>query len=218
MLSLTSTPLDKIKYKGKIYRINLAFDRVLKFSYAQDDKELNSEDVIDIGIKLFFGNQKLPRDEEFYTAAFQAINKEITERPYGNWVDPDDVGYTPQDSKPLLDYRRDAEAIYSSFMQQYHIDLIKEQGKMHWCIFKALFDGLDERTYIQKIIAIRDKEVDPKDSAEIQNDLINKKHYFAISNPFSEKEKAKVFNSNALSSFFGIPQLKKAKEGGNSKG
>ena len=50
------------------------------------------------------------------------------------------------DEKPLYSLKYDSEFIFSSFMQAYNIDLIEEQGKLHWQKFNALLSGLPDGT------------------------------------------------------------------------
>ena len=52
----------------------------------------------------------------------------------------------------LLDYELDSDLIYSAFMQQYRIDLMR--SNMHWYKFQALLRGLQD-TKLNEIIGIR---------------------------------------------------------------
>lgn len=100
----------------------------------------------------------------------------------------------------IYSYEQDADAIYSSFMMQYHIDLLKERGKMHWCVFRALFDGLSEDTPIQRIIELRQKNLtDVPD--EQRGKVMQLQQYYALKlkKPKTEED---VFNNSSLSSAF----------------
>src|SRR5699024_9297899 len=59
------------------------------------------------------------------------------------------------DNKRVYSIKQDAKYIYSSFMQDYGIDLFEEQGKLHWFKFLALLEGLSEDTKFRKVIEIR---------------------------------------------------------------
>lgn len=195
MLSLTDTPLSAIKFDGETYQINLAFDNVIKYLELVEDDSENKELE---ALKLFFGNQEIPLDPDFIESSFKLINEAITKSAYqGNSSKDWSMNIAPQH---IYSYEQDADAIYSSFMMQYHIDLLKERGKMHWCVFRALFDGLGEDTPIQRIIELRQKNlIDVPD--EQRGKVMQLQQYYALKlkKPKTEED---VFNSSSLSSAF----------------
>lgn len=195
MLSLTDTPLSAIKFDGETYQINLAFDNVIKYLELVEDDSENKELE---ALKLFFGNQEIPLDPDFIESSFKLINETITKSAYqGNSSKDWSMNIAPQH---IYSYEQDADAIYSSFMMQYHIDLLKERGKMHWCVFRALFDGLNEDTPIQRIIELRQKNLtDVPD--EQRGKVMQLQQYYALKlkKPKTEED---VFNSSSLSSAF----------------
>lgn len=195
MLSLTDTPLSAIKFDGETYQINLAFDNVIKYLELVEDDRKNKELE---ALKLFFGDQEIPLDPDFIESSFKLINETITKSAYqGNSSKDWSMNIAPQH---IYSYEQDADAIYSSFMMQYHIDLLKERGKMHWCVFRALFDGLGEDTPIQRIIELRQKNLaDVPD--EQRGKVMQLQQYYALKlkKPTTEED---VFNSSSLSSAF----------------
>ena len=195
MLSLTDTPLSAIKFDGEAYQINLAFDNVIKYlELVEDDSESKELEAL----KLFFGDQEIPLDPDFIESSFKLINETITKSAYqGNPSKDWSMNIAPQH---IYSYEQDADAIYSSFMMQYHIDLLKERGKMHWCVFRALFDGPSEDTPIQRIIELRQKNLtDVPD--EQRGKVMQLQQYYALKlkKPKTEED---VFNSSSLSSAF----------------
>lgn len=195
MLSLTDTPLSAIKFDGETYQINLAFDNVIKYLELVEDDSENKELK---ALKLFFGDQEIPLDPDFIESSFKLINETITKSAYqGNSSKDWSMNIAPQH---IYSYEQDADAIYSSFMMQYHIDLLKERGKMHWCVFRALFDGLGEDTPIQRIIELRQKNLaDVPD--EQRGRFLQLQQYYSLKlkKPKTEED---VFNSSSLSSAF----------------
>ena len=195
MLSLTDTPLSAIKFDDRIYQINLAFDNVIKYLELVEDDSENKELE---ALKLFFGDQEIPLDPDFIESSFKLINETITKSAYqGNSSKDWSMDIAPQH---IYSYEQDADAIYSSFMMQYHIDLLKERGKMHWCVFRALFDGLSEDTPIQRIIELRQKNLtDVPD--EQRGKVMQLQQYYALKlkKPKTEED---VFNNSSLSSAF----------------
>lgn len=194
MLSLTDTPLSAIKFDSRIYHVNLAFDTVIKYLELAESDEPNQEEK---AIRLFFGDQELPLDPDFFESSFKLINETITKAPYqSNSSMNFGMQVAPQQ---LYSYRQDADAIYASFLMQYHIDLLKERGKMHWCVFRALFDGLNEDTPIQRIIDLRQKNLtDVPD--EQRGKVMQLQQYYALK--LKKPKTEDVFNSSSLSSAF----------------
>lgn len=195
MLSLTDTPLSAINFDGETYQINLAFDNVIKYLELVEDDSENKELK---ALKLFFGDQEIPLDPDFIESSFKLINETITKSAYqGNSSKDWSMNIAPQH---IYSYEQDADAIYSSFMMQYHIDLLKERGKMHWCVFRALFDGLGEDTPIQRIIELRQKNLaDVPDEQRGRVMQLQQYYSLKLKKPKTEED---VFNSSSLSSAF----------------
>ncbi|MCZ3944423.1 Gp15 family bacteriophage protein [Lactobacillus gasseri] len=195
MLSLTDTPLSAIKFDGETYQINLAFDNVIKYLELVEDDSENKELE---ALKLFFGDQEIPLDPDFIESSFKLINETITKSAYQGDSSKDwSMNIAPQH---IYSYEQDADAIYSSFMMQYHIDLLKERGKMHWCVFRALFDGLSEDTPIQRIIELRQKNLtDVPDEQRGKVMQLQQYYVLKLKKPKTEED---VFNNSSLSSAF----------------
>lgn len=205
MLSLTDMPLSAIKFDGEKYQINLAFDNVIKYLELVEDDSENKELE---ALKLFFGDQEIPLDPDFIESSFKLINETITKSAYqGSFSKDWSMNIAPQH---IYSYEQDADAIYSSFMMQYHIDLLKERGKMHWCVFRALFDGLSEDTPIKRIIELRQKNLTDV-SDEQRGKVMQLQQYYAL-NLKKPKTEEDVFNSSSLSSAF-ASLINAAKEG-----
>lgn len=212
MLSLTRSPTTQLEWKGKKYEVNLAFDHVLLFLEMQEDPDLSDLGKFQQTFKLFFGKQKLPNDPDFFEKAMEVLSKEITDSPYGTTVKNDDGGV---ETTKQFDYKRDAGAIYASFFDQYGIDLNKERGKMHWSIFKALFDGLGPKTYFQRILSIRQEDASKIKDPTAKNELVQAQNYYAVDGAKTEEQlEQESLNSDSLSRLFDS-LLERAKKGGN---
>ena len=212
MLSLTRSPTTQLEWKGKKYEVNLAFDHVLLFLEMQEDPDLSDLGKFQQTFKLFFGKQKLPNDPDFSEKAMEVLSKEITDSPYGTTVKNDDGGV---ETTKQFDYKRDAGAIYASFFDQYGIDLNKERGKMHWSIFKALFDGLGPKTYFQRILSIRQEDASKIKDPTAKNELVQAQNYYAVDGAKTEEQlEQESLNSDSLSRLFDS-LLEQAKKGGN---
>ncbi|MCR1891338.1 bacteriophage Gp15 family protein [Ligilactobacillus murinus] len=201
MLSLTQDPLNEVIFNGKSYHLDLAFDTVLQYLQLSSDDDLSKEEKAEYAITLFLDEQDLPNDPEFYELIFKAVNEEITADPYGNNMpNSNPFGLAPI---KYFDYVQDAEAIFASFMREYQINLLKQRGKMHWREFKALFDGLSENSYIQRIINIRQRDLSEIEDSKLQQQVSELKGYYALNGSDDKPDKQEhVAQTSALSAMF----------------
>ena len=190
MLSLTEPLKSSYTYQGKEYQIDLSFDNVIRmYNLLEDDTFQDAEKIV-IAFEMFFCFK--PKDAEFAMKAIDEITSYISKSAYGNDPVESDVVSSEVNTQKLFSYTQDAGAIYASFKQQYNIDLIAEQGKMHWDVFKALFDGLDENTYFRKILDIRRKDVSDLQGKELTSAIEAQNYYELDENKTVEAQEAKV--------------------------
>lgn len=94
--------------------------------------------------------------------------------------------YFPEKKKTeksrAFDFIQDSEYIYAAFWQAYKIDLIEEQGRLHWWKFSALLNGLPSGTKFSDIIQIRLREVPKptKHNSKERAELLRLKSEFAL--------------------------------------
>lgn len=179
MFDLTRKPETTVIISGNEYQIDLSFDTVIRFYELIDDKNLESIEKIILGFKLFYIDSK-KEDAFTFEEMQQAINDivdYIQSNPYGSVeIEGESTG---QASNMDYSYFQDAGAIYSSFMADYKIDLLNEQGSMHYLTFKALMSGLSEDTQFQRILAIRSRSIAGLEGEELNN-LLELKNYYAL--------------------------------------
>ena len=190
MLSLTEPLKSSYTYQGKEYQIDLSFDNVIRMYNLLEDDTFQDAEKIEIAFEMFFGFE--PKNAEFAMKAIDEITSYISKSAYGNDPVESDVVSSEVNTQKLFSYTQDAGAIYASFKQQYNIDLIAEQGKMHWDVFKALFDGLDENTYFRKILDIRRKDVSDLQGKELTSAIEAQNYYELDENKTVEAQEAKV--------------------------
>ncbi|HFI2472225.1 TPA: Gp15 family bacteriophage protein [Streptococcus suis] len=167
MFDISKKMDDKLVLNDKEYQLLLSFDRVLwvfdmwnkeyiplelkpKLALAKltDDvsfKDMDAEEALNIYVEVFEKHIQVTRaiDEvERYDIEGNVMPKKPKEEP-------------DSDDKPLFNIKYDGEYIFSSFMQAYHIDLIEEQGKLHWQKFNALLSGLPDGTKFVEVMKIR---------------------------------------------------------------
>lgn len=187
MLRLTDDLRRGFKIRGTIYKIDLAYDNVLRFYELLDDDHFSAIEKAQTAFEMFFGFAPDPDDDEYVAGAFEGIAKYLSEDPYEDTsagaTDLAGNDFTPT---KFYSFEQDAGAIYASFMEQYGINLIHEQGKLQWDELKALFAGLGPKTYFQRIVAIR--QADPNDyEGKEQVELLEAQNRYALADNHSEE-------------------------------
>ena len=140
---------DKIEVGGRVYPLTLYFDRVLRFYDLLESEDYSPEEKTQAGFSWLVVCAKSP------PAAVQA---EVLNRIISDIVAPKSRTSGKKQQR-AVDFSFDAAEIYASFRQDYGIDLIQQQWKMHWCAFIALFNGLSDDTPIKRIMRIRTEEI-----------------------------------------------------------
>jgi len=164
-------------YRGKRFRIDDSYSTVLCLYRAYEEETLTDMEKIEIAASLLIKNHRLyvyAMPDAWKAELVELILKEYVELP----KKPPVRVHTGQS----LDFWKDKEYILSSFQKDYGIDLIKQQGKMPWKEFIALFQGLSEDTKIREVMRIRTMEI-PKynghNGKEIQ-DITELKSYYML--------------------------------------
>ncbi len=133
---------DKITVCGEDFPIRTDFRVWVRF--GQITEQSRSVKDFTVALPLVFVNKTLP-------ASFDATLSELF-RFYA-------CGQTERrtksggSTKKVVSFTHDSALIYCAFMAQYHIDLMNEN--LHWWLFRALFDGLEEKNKICEIMSYR---------------------------------------------------------------
>lgn len=167
MFDISKKMDDKLILNDKEHQLLLSFDRVLWVF------DMWAKEYIPLELKPKLALAKLTDDESFkdmdaiealevYADIFEKhiqITRAIDEVDRydidGNIMPEKPKDTTNGDDKPLYSIKYDSEYIFSSFMQAYNIDLIEEQGKLHWQKFNALLTGLPDGTKLVEVMKIR---------------------------------------------------------------
>ena len=149
---LTDYQIPYVEYKGRSYKINVAYDSILNIQRMyKEEQELDGAEKLDIAVGILIDSGKPER----LTYAEKCELLELIYREHVNVKERPKVGK----QKKVLDFEEDGEYIYASFMQDYGIDLIEQQGKLAWKKFIALFQGLSEKTKIKEVMKIRGMDI-----------------------------------------------------------
>lgn len=153
-----------VTYRGRIYQTRPAFNVVLAVqrlyraeSLTDDEKCLLALRNLTTLSRFTLASRSLPwcygLMDEIYRSQIS-----LPERSTGT------------KRERVLDFELDGEYIYASFLQDYGMDLIREQGRLHWKKFIWLFQGLSEGTKIKEVMRIRGME-EPKPNKYNQKEI-----------------------------------------------
>ena len=168
------------KYNEEEIEIDLSFDNILDIFDVLKMVELSEYHRAELCLTLLFGEDVIEDVDiidvwnEVYELYLDSTQEELVKY---------DLAGNPMPTKkvePLIDIDQDAEYLYSSFIQAYGINLIKEQGRLHWFEFKALLNGLPENTIIKQIIHIRSYEPGEHDSAEYKKQMQDLQDFYRL--------------------------------------
>lgn len=138
--------------KGKIL-VNPAFDIVLEIQKLYREEELTDFEKMDQALAMLVVN-------DWNLKLFSvAEKKELLDEIIRRHIQTKKRHQPNQNKMTVLDFEEDGDYIYASFMQDYQIDLIEEQGKLPWKKFMYLFNGLSDQTKIKQVMRIRSMDI-----------------------------------------------------------
>ncbi|MGI8349609.1 Gp15 family bacteriophage protein [Niallia circulans] len=190
MFSLARKLQNSIDYNGVTYKLNLAFDNVLLVFDVLKDENIDDLFKVDVVMDLLLTQPHELEDEqmvELYTLIMETVilqgkKQEVKRDLAGNVIDED------EDDKKLYSLEEDAQYIYASFLYDYQIDLIDQQGKMHWFKFNALLASLSDDTMFKRVIDIRQRKPNKHMTAEEKSNLMQLKKLYALKKSQEEIE------------------------------
>lgn len=94
--------------------------------------------------------------------------------------------------KQIYSYEFDDDYIFSSFMQQYKIDL-QDIKYLHWWKFKAMFDGLNENTKMAEIMGYRAMDISKIKDKEEKKRYKNLQEIYALPDMRTAEQKEADF-------------------------
>ena len=199
MLDLSQKLEDVLTIGGREWPLHLSFDNVLRLFEMWNDREIADEVKPYLALKMLLikadeaeVNEFLKRLDiesaiELYLAIF---NEHISPSTQEDTVEYDLAGNPMRKPKMqkgeheakerTFSLKYDADYIYSSFLQAYKIDLIEEQGKLHWQKFKALLNGLPDNTKFIEVIKIRTWKEQKGDSQKYKEQMKRLKKEYAL--------------------------------------
>lgn len=190
MFSLARKLQNSIDYNGVTYKLNLAFDNVLLVFDVLKDENIDDLFKVDVVMDLLLTQPHELEDEqmvELYTLIMETVilqgkKEEVKRDLAGNVIEED------EDDKKLYSLEEDAQYIYASFLYDYQIDLIDQQGKMHWFKFNALLASLSDDTMFKRVIDIRQRKPNKHMSGEEKSNLMKLQQLYALKKSQEEIE------------------------------
>lgn len=183
MFSIAYPLPEKVSINGQKYELNMAFDNILRLIEMLSDQELNDREQVETGVYMLVGEVDcdIKEKSDILQSLFKTlINSEASESREldiaGNPMPVENEGKPP--SYSLIE---DAEHIFASFYQVYRLDLIEQQGLLHWDKFKALLGGLPDDCIFKQIIDIRTQKLPTgKGTGEQREQLKKLKKQYAL--------------------------------------
>lgn len=165
---------DKFVVNGVTYTANASFDNILRLLEMFKEETISNNKKVSLGIKILFGKDtdltKLTVKEQIEllnSASERYIEQE------SKFVERDILGnpMPVQQKAQLYSLEKDAEYIFSSFLQAYKLNLFEQHGKLHWYEFQALLGGLPDDTKFRQVLDIRQWEPTKGTSAETREKM-----------------------------------------------
>lgn len=140
-MRLTDRFPTAVKVDGEVYEINTDFRVGLKIVQAFEDPKLTNFEKQAVMCGLLFKN--VPSN---YAGAANAAKK---------FLDCGEEAEAPSGPR-VYSFTKDAQYIYSAFLQTYGIDL--QTAEMHWWKFCYMFGDLAEDTTFAQMRSLRDRK------------------------------------------------------------
>lgn len=143
-MSLTDQFPHAVEINGAVCEVNTDYRTGLKIMQAWEDRRLLNFEKQALTVGLLFKN---PPDD--LPEAMRMASKFLD---CGRVYTSDDM-----DGGRVYSFTRDAEAIYSAFLQTYGVDLKDPSTSMHWWKFVAMFNDLSDDTLFERMVSMRSR-------------------------------------------------------------
>ena len=170
------------------FKIRTDFRESIKFELLMQNNKINEENKIIYALNLYYYDTSKIKDIK------QAINDILWFYRCGKEIKKEENNETRK-AKQIYSYEFDDEYIYSSFLEYYGIDL-NSIKYLHWWKFKALFNGLGEKTKIVEVMSYRNMNVERIKDKEMKKHYIKMQQIYALPDMRSEEEKEADFAEN----------------------
>lgn len=184
MLQLAYPLDDTVQINGTTYDIDLSFDNVLRLYDLLNDGDIPDIKKSETGLIMLIGDDLgdcEPQEKvDIFVELFEnTVGREAKDNQ------PVDLDGNPmpsnEENEKVYSLKEDAAYIYASFMSDYGIDLIDQQGKLHWLKFRALLQGLTDGSKFLRVVEIRTMELPTGKGSGKQREQVKKlKNQYAL--------------------------------------
>lgn len=185
-MKLTDSFDDAIYFNGREIKVRVFFDVVLRAIDLVNDEIFSNAEKWEMLADMFAEDPADIEGLRLYekTAFVQAVLDNFVSE---DKADGQEGSSESETQEKYYDLNQDADYIYASFLFDYNMDLIEQQGKLHWKKFKALLNGLSDKTKFREVVGIRMRKL-PK-NAEERKELQKLKRLYALNKgPQTEKD------------------------------
>lgn len=211
MLSLTSKLPNVFIISGHELKVNLAFDNVLKFYELMESNDFSENEKLLLSFNIIFPEaEEVELDSYERLEAIQKVIAYINHNPYENISEESESmnndeleGDEEEQTAASFSFIKDAALIYVSFMRDYKIDLIEQQGSLRWEKFNAMLNYLSDDTPFKQIIAIRNKSLQGLEGTEL-SDTIELQDRYSLQTAEERQAQAMARMSDSLSFLQGL--------------
>ncbi len=176
MNCLVEKPPKYLYYMNRKYSLQCSFDNVLEVQRLYKEENLTDYEKAEQALKMLVNNQLM-------VSMLSRVRKiELMNLIYEQEIKLPEKAGGKKSAQRVVDFYLDSEYIYASFRSDYGMDLIQEQGKLHWKEFVYLFQGLSDATKIKEVIKIRSMEIpkQTKDNYKQIQSIMELKSYYAL--------------------------------------
>lgn len=194
MFKLNDLLDDNVQIDNKDYHVHMAFDNVMDALDALSDLEMNQITRMESFIEIMLQDDDICDELDFENQGeitqliIEKINTEpIESQPFDVDGEPMPKARAENNEDNVISFDIDAKYIYAAFMQSYHLDLIEQQGKLHWTKFSALLNALPDDTLMRQIIDIRKTDLSEIKDKKEKSRIKKLKRQFALPDSQSEE-------------------------------
>ena len=168
------------------YKIKTDFRQAIKFELLMQDNELNDEEKVLLTLNLFY-------EEDFYDKLEEP--KKQLEDIIWFYLHGKEIKENKKEGKSnqqIYSYEYDADYIFSAFLETYGMDL--NTAGLHWWKFKAMFNGLSEKTKLVEIMGYRAIDLSKIQDKEERKRYERLKQIYQLPDMRTEEEKEADFS------------------------
>jgi len=162
MLNLGYELETSVSINGIDYELDMSFDNILRLQDLLSDEEVPGAAMIILALDMLIGvrlDMEIEEQSDVLKLIFENFirGEKLDTKTYD--IAGNEMPSTETAKERVMSFTQDANYIFASFMQDYHIDLIEQQGRLDWRKFVALVDGLSKGTRLKEVIEIRTMEL-----------------------------------------------------------